>query len=171
MPSKSARKRESLALQAMGEQLIRLRESELDQVPLEEPLRLAVGEAQRMRSRAALRRQRQLIGKLMREADADAIASSLDAIGRRDRLATEAFHAAEEWRDRIAREGTAALAAFAARTGRPSTTLAALLRELRAARSEKAERAVRRRMFRAVRDELAASRRPEETTPGDGAER
>lgn len=169
MPSKSARKRESLALQAMGEQLIRLKESELDRVPLDEPLRLAVDEAQRMRSRAALRRQRQLIGKLMRAADADAIASSLNAIGRRDRLATEAFHAAEEWRNRIVGDRAAGLQAFTELTGRPSRKLAALLRDLDAARSEEAERAVRRRIFRAVREELAVAETREDAAPADEA--
>lgn len=171
MPSKSARKRESLALQAMGEQLIRLKDSELEQVPLEEPLRMAVGEARRMRSRAALRRQRQLIGKLMRAADADAIASSLDALGRRDRIATEAFHAAEEWRDRIVGDGAAGLQAFAELTGRPSPTLAHLLRDLDAARSEQAARVVRRRIFRVVREELAAAASREETALPEEATR
>lgn len=171
MPSKSARKRESLALQAMGEQLIRLKDSELGQVPLEEPLRLAVDEARRMRSRAALRRQRQLIGKLMRAADADAIAFSLDALGRRDRIATEAFHAAEEWRDRLARDGAAGLQAFANLTGQSSPTLAALLRDLDAARSEEAERAVRRRIFRVVREQLTAAASREDAASSDEATR
>ena len=52
-PSKSARKREYLALQKLGEELVTLRESELLSVPLDEDLLEAVREARRIKARAA----------------------------------------------------------------------------------------------------------------------
>lgn len=68
-PSKSAKKREYLALQKLGEELITLRESELATLPLDEELLLAIRDAQQITARGAMRRQKQFIGKLMRHAD------------------------------------------------------------------------------------------------------
>jgi ribosome-associated protein len=153
-PSKSARKRDYLALQSLGEKLIPLERGELEKLGLDEPLFEAVVCARNMRSRSALRRQRQLIGKLMRDADADAIQSSLDALGRQDRLDRDRFREAERWRDRICSEGAPAVAEFAARTERPAAGLEMLLRELEAAASEAGRRNVRRRIFRQLYREL-----------------
>ena len=68
-PSKSARKREYIALQKLGEELIALRESDLDGLPLDDRLREAVMDARQIKAHGALRRQRQYIGKLMRHID------------------------------------------------------------------------------------------------------
>jgi ribosome-associated protein len=68
-PSKSARKREYLALQKLGEDLIPLLESDLRSMNLGEALLDAVLEAKRMKKRGALRRQKQYIGKLMARLD------------------------------------------------------------------------------------------------------
>lgn len=64
-PSKSARKREYLALQKLGEELIALRASELQSMPLDEGLLEAIVEARHIKAHGALRRQKQYIGKLM----------------------------------------------------------------------------------------------------------
>jgi ribosome-associated protein len=72
-PSKSARKRAAHAAQALGERLIALRRDELAQLQLPERLLEAIETAQQLRSRGALARQRQFIGKLMREIDTHAI--------------------------------------------------------------------------------------------------
>ncbi|NIA28230.1 MAG: DUF615 domain-containing protein, partial [Desulfobulbaceae bacterium] len=77
-PSKSARKREHLALQKLGEQLIALNESELDSLSLEDRLLRAVQAARRMKAHGALRRQKQLIGKLMKNVDAEPIRIALN---------------------------------------------------------------------------------------------
>ena len=68
-PSKSARKREYIALQKLGEELVTLKPSELDSLPLDESLLEAVLEAKQMKAHGALRRQKQYIGKLMRHID------------------------------------------------------------------------------------------------------
>jgi len=68
-PSKSARKREYIALQKLGEELITLKESDLINLPLDDNLREAVLEAKQMKAHGALRRQKQYIGKLMRHID------------------------------------------------------------------------------------------------------
>jgi ribosome-associated protein len=76
-PSKSARKREFLALQKLGEDLITLKESDLRQIGLDEDLLEAVLEARRIKSNSALRRQKQYIGKIMRNVDPEPIRTAI----------------------------------------------------------------------------------------------
>ncbi|MGC4029764.1 MAG: ribosome biogenesis factor YjgA [Steroidobacteraceae bacterium] len=78
-PSKSARKRQAHALQKLGERLVRMRPAEAATLPLSEGLREAVEEARRLRSRGALARQFQYIGRLMRHEDLDALEAALAA--------------------------------------------------------------------------------------------
>jgi ribosome-associated protein len=68
-PSKSQRKRDAHALQALGSQLIALSAAQLARLALPEALHEAVVAAQRMRSHGARTRQMQYIGKLMRQLD------------------------------------------------------------------------------------------------------
>jgi 5-(carboxyamino)imidazole ribonucleotide mutase len=81
-PSKSARKRAAHALQKLGEELTELKDPDLLGLALPETLTLAIQEARRIRSRAALARQRQYIGKLMRALDPAAIEAALAARAR-----------------------------------------------------------------------------------------
>jgi len=76
-PSKSAKKREYLALQKLGEDLIGLNEPDLRKMELDEGLLEAVLEARRIKSRGALRRQKQYIGKLMRHVDPEPIRAAM----------------------------------------------------------------------------------------------
>lgn len=76
-PSKSARKRDFLALQKLGEELITLQESDLRQIGLDENLLQAVLEARQIKSRGALRRQKQYIGKIMRHVDPEPIRTAI----------------------------------------------------------------------------------------------
>jgi ribosome-associated protein len=98
--SKSQRKREMLALQGLGQQLVRLSDSNLNAIPMPEELRSAVLAAKTFQ-REALRRQLQHIGGLMREVDADAIRRALDAISQPHREKTQEFHEVERWRDAL----------------------------------------------------------------------
>jgi len=97
-PSKTALKRLAHDQQALGEALAGLPEARLAAVDMPEALRDALHEYQRTRSHEGLRRQRQLIGKLMRHADIaplqEAVAEA--QLGRaQDALA---LHRAEHWR-------------------------------------------------------------------------
>jgi 5-(carboxyamino)imidazole ribonucleotide mutase len=78
-PSKSARKRAALAAQKLGEELVLLKDTELQALDLPEALTEAIREARNIRSRAAGARQRQYIGKLMREIDPEPIIAALAA--------------------------------------------------------------------------------------------
>jgi ribosome-associated protein len=68
--SKTKRKQEMLALQALGVRLVTLNADQLALIELPEPLATAVAEAKRVRSREGHRRQLQYIGRLMWEVDA-----------------------------------------------------------------------------------------------------
>jgi ribosome-associated protein len=71
--SRSERKRRAEALQKLGVRLTGLRPARLESLQLPPELLEALREAQRLRSRAALARQRQFIGRLMRELEADVL--------------------------------------------------------------------------------------------------
>jgi len=77
-PSKSARKRAAHAAQALGERLIGLREADLVKLPLPEELLDAVRAARRIKAHGGLARQKQYIGKLMRDLDTVAIEAALE---------------------------------------------------------------------------------------------
>jgi ribosome-associated protein len=81
-PSKSARKREYIALQKLGEELILLKQSDLDSLPLDDNLREAVMEAQQIKAHGALRRQKQYIGKLMRHIDPEPLRAEMAKLRR-----------------------------------------------------------------------------------------
>jgi hypothetical protein len=69
-PSKSQRKREAHALQALGAQLVALPRAHLARIALPDTLREAVVTAQGLRPQGARRRHLQYIGTLMRQLDA-----------------------------------------------------------------------------------------------------
>ncbi len=78
-PSRSARKRESVALQKLGEELTGLSQAERSELNLPDELSEALADLDIIRDREAQRRQRQYIGKLMRSIDAAPIATALAA--------------------------------------------------------------------------------------------
>lgn len=81
-PSKTQRKREMHALQALGESLVELEDDEIARLPIDERLADAVRDARPMRSGEARRRQLQFIGRLMRNVDVDALRAALAEIRR-----------------------------------------------------------------------------------------
>lgn len=81
-PSKSARKREHLARQKLGEELIRLQETDLLAMGLDPDLLEAVLEAKRIKKHGALRRQKQFIGRLMGRIDPEPIRVALQRLRR-----------------------------------------------------------------------------------------
>ena len=149
-PSKTARKREQQALQDLGEHLIPLKSSELDAIGLSEDLLQAVRAATRMKSHGALRRQKQLIGKLMRQADADLVRARIDASGARDRAEKQMFAKAEKWRDKLLAGGSQQLQEFETASGASDAELRQLLADLAVTINERTEKTLKRQVFRRV---------------------
>jgi len=105
-PSKSAVKRQMLALQQLGEALVGLSEKQLGKIPIEDERLLAViREARAIRSHGARRRHLQLIGKLMRSTEVEPIESALQAMGRQQQGEADAFHRLEQLRDELLANG------------------------------------------------------------------
>ena len=153
-PSKSARKRAAHAAQDLGEALLRLPEAELAALELPEALLEAIRAGRRINSRAAGARQRQYIGKLMRQVDQEPIRAALAARSERDARETERFRRIENWRERLITEGEPALAELA--HWYPAIDVSAWRRRVGAARAERARSggaagAASRELFRALR--------------------
>jgi ribosome-associated protein len=155
-PSKSARKRAAHGAQKLGERLVELRDAELARLDLPERLVDAIRAARTIRTHGALARQRQLIGKLMRDVDPAPILAALDERGRFAALDAERFRRVEGWRDRLLREGEAGLDAL--REWRPDADFDALRTLLTTARDaaapQPARSAASRELFRRLRSAL-----------------
>jgi ribosome-associated protein len=108
-PSKSARKRDAAAAQGLGTKLIELKESDLRALNLDEKLLDAILLAKRITSRGGLARQRQYIGKLMRDVDTAPIEAALGAKSHATAMDAERHKRLETWRTRLLTEGAAAL--------------------------------------------------------------
>ena len=153
--SKSARKRETLALQALGERLVALPEATIRGLDTDEALKQAVLDAQEITAHGALRRQRQLIGKIMRRVDPEPLEAALEAATATDRAAAAIFRRAEEWRDRLVSEGRAALDEFTATVGE-NEELADCVSGLPQTVDPPRRKALKRRIFRLIHQKLAA---------------
>jgi ribosome-associated protein len=155
-PSKSERKRTEAERQNLGEALIDMQDQLLASLSLDERLFDAIHDARRMKSHEAQRRQRQFIGKLMRNVDPEPIVALLTRLKSDDRREKRVFADAERWRDRLVNQGPQALQAFNAEIGQSSAELGALLAELERAGSDREEITIRRKLFRCVHETLAA---------------
>ncbi len=155
-PSKSARKRHSDDLQALGEALIILPQSELDALPLPEQLREAVLLARRIKAHGGLYRQKQYIGKLMRKIDAEPIRAAMDAKRERERVAALRFRRIEQWRDRLIKEGAAVLDQLQSESGKQidAKVVEQLITRARTEREHQAPPHASRELFRLLKDVL-----------------
>ena len=97
-PSKTALKKQAHDQQALGEALAALSDARLAAVEMPEPLRDALHEYRRTRSHEGRRRQRQLIGKLMRQTDVAPLQEAVAAAQLGHAHDALALHQAEHWR-------------------------------------------------------------------------
>jgi ribosome-associated protein len=99
--SKTKRKAAMQALQDLGEELIALSSARLAQLELPDFLLDAVKETQRTTAHGALARQKQYIGRLMREIDTAPIADQLERWKGRHQEENAHFHQLEKLRARL----------------------------------------------------------------------
>lgn len=100
-PSKSAQKRAAMAIRALADELVALKPGLLTKVIGDEDVMRAVHDAQAINSFGALRRQKQYIARLLRDADVDKIREALQALQADDNQDKKRFRAAEKWRDAL----------------------------------------------------------------------
>ena len=152
-PSKSARKRDAAAAQELGTKLIDLKESDLRALDLGEKLLDAILLAKRITARGGLARQRQYIGKLMRDIDTAPVEAALNVKSRNAAFDAEKHKRVEAWRTRLLTEGPAALDELL--TWCPDAdrkSLQALIQKATGARVDSGSReAASRELFRTLR--------------------
>ena len=160
-PSKSQRKRDMHALQALGERLVELPPSQFERLALPAELVEAIVATRRITAREGRRRQLQYVGKLMRrtDVDPDAILAQLDVGDARHRLETAVMHAAERWRDTLI-ETPERVTEFVERHPAAARTLHALVRSARAEHAKQQRGRHYRELYRELRETLLADAEP-----------
>ena len=103
-PSKSELKRQMTERQKLAEVLAALSSDALKTIPLDEAIKKAIAETNKIKSFEAIRRHKQYLGKLMRFLDEEelaAIQKRLDAIQGVSKAETAKLHFLESYRDRL----------------------------------------------------------------------
>jgi ribosome-associated protein len=155
-PSKTRRKKDMHALQALGASLVELSAAQLAAIEMPEQLREAVLEARRITSREGRRRQMQYIGRLMREVDPAPIRAKLDEWLGQSRTATALMHAVERWRDRLLADEDALTAFAGEHSARDLQRLRSLVRTARAEQAAGKPPRASRELYREIRSLLEA---------------
>jgi len=151
-PSKSARKREATAAQDLGTRLIALKEAELTALQLPETLHDAILLAKRITSRGGLARQRQFIGKLMRDIDPAPIEAALNAESRTHAIDAEKHKRTEAWRLRLLNDPKALDELVELRPGTDRKAILALINKATGERVDSGSKAAAsRELFRTIR--------------------
>jgi ribosome-associated protein len=135
--SKSARKREAASLQELGVKLSALPDQEIKALDLPDNLFIALRDLRRLPSHGAQIRQRQYIGKLMRNIDPVPVLAKLAERKQRHDLEIRQFQEIERWRDRLLSEPKAALEELLKE--HPNADRAALAKLLEKAEKERVE--------------------------------
>lgn len=97
--SRSQQKREMLALEELGLQLVNVAPSQLAQLDLPADLVGALAELRSMKKHGAVRRQKQRIGALMRQIDPEPVEELVRKIREKGREEARYFQKLERWRD------------------------------------------------------------------------
>ena len=136
--SKSQKKRDMLALQALGVQLVQLSVETIRKLDLPEDLLTAVLDAKKIPTskHGGYKRQMQYIGRVMRHVDAAPIADRLEAMSAPNKKHTALHHLAERWRERLL-EDESAIGGFI--NDFADADRAAIEQHVRAAKDEKAK--------------------------------
>lgn len=173
-PSRTERKHESSALQALGVEMLDLRSEFLTRLALPDKLVEALAEARRITNFEGRRRQMQFIGKQMRLLDTrtlDAIRGALAAQHAPSAQETLLLHQVEDWRVRLLADDSAMDQWMQCSPATDAQQLRALIRQARKdAKPEKPGQAPRhgrayRDIFQLVREQLLRA----DATPDAGS--
>jgi ribosome-associated protein len=153
--SKSARKREAASLQELGVKLSALPDQEIKALDLPENLFIALRDLRRLPSHGAQIRQRQYIGKLMRNIDPEPVLAKLAERKQRHDVEIRQFQQIERWRDRLLSEPVSALDELLAEYPKADrATLAKLLEKSEKERLEQRSPVGARELFAFLRQLL-----------------
>jgi len=151
--SKTKRKHEMAHYQKVGESLIQLKDSDLDSFELDDGLRHAIDQAKRFKSHEALRRQKQYIGKLMRNANIEAIEERLHEMQCPHEQLTTDFKQLEQWRERLIEGNNTDIHALSETYPTvDKQKLRQLIKRSKKERSENAPPLAQRKLFKLLRE-------------------
>jgi ribosome-associated protein len=173
--SRTDEKRESLALQKLGEDLLTLRPDFMARLDLSEKLKDAVIEAKRITNFEGKRRQMQFIGKQMRLLEPEVVAAIKTILHEQQSGSASdiaALHQAQTWRDRLIADDDAFSEWIDKFPQTDSQQLRALIRQARKdAKPELPGQAVRHgRAFRDIFQIVRAALSPDNLLPDDPAD-
>ena len=106
--SKTQRKKDALALQALGDKLTYFAPSQLSKLPLTEAVITAIGEYNLLpKKHGARKRQLQLIGRLMRSCDYEVVSLAIEQLPRNEAQEPKDLRNIRELSEKILSEGNA----------------------------------------------------------------
>lgn len=163
--SKSEMKREMTRLQGIGNRLLELTPEKLKQFPLNDTLLGALLESQRLKSHEAKRRQLQYIGRLMRDADVEAIEKALDLQDPGSEVHLQLTILSERWRKELIEDADAMVRFFDAYPDVERQHMRQLIRNAQQEAKQFADSIEntntqfkhRRKLFQAIREEILPS--------------
>jgi len=123
---------------------------------LSESLLDAILAAKTITAHGAMRRQKQLIGKLMRNTDPDPIRAAIEGFGENDRMMKLVFRDAEAWRERLTSGDGNDLSEFSDLVGRRNEILAREIANWFSATNDETRKHIRRKIFREIHNELTS---------------
>lgn len=154
-PSKSQVKREVEALQALGEELVKLPVAQFKRIEIPDELRAAVADCRKITQNGALRRQKQYIGKLMRSIDPAPIQAQLDAFNGVSAAENLKLHQAEKWRDKLIADNESLTLFLNAHPNADATHLRQLIRNARDEAARGKPPKAFRELFKVIRETQA----------------
>jgi ribosome-associated protein len=154
-PSKSARKRHAESLQQLGIRLAALPDHEIEALHLPDKLLSALKELRRLPSHGAQVRQRQYIGKLMRNIDPEPVLAKLEGLKLRHDAEVRRFQQIERWRDRLLADPGSAEELLLAHPGADRQAVLGLIRKALDERAAERPSTGARELFNYLRQLLA----------------
>jgi ribosome-associated protein len=160
-PSRTQQRREALAIFELAERLVALKPAELEALPIPQPVREQIAQAQAIRTHIAHKRQVQFLAKTMRREDEEtlaAIRAQIEHSKGASRQETAILHLAENWRERLLAEGDEALAEWLQEYAHSDRQqLRQLVRNARDERAKAKPPRAQRELLRALRSTLGSA--------------
>lgn len=114
--SKSQIKRDMLALQALGSQLLDMKPKDWEQFPLGDTVLAALQESIRIKEKTARKRHKRRLGKLLRGEDLETINMLFERLDHQQQESNQRYHRLEKWRDRLILGGQGEITEFLEQT-------------------------------------------------------
>ncbi|GJI99106.1 hypothetical protein RugamoR57_58240 [Duganella caerulea] len=169
-PSKSELKRQSDALQKMGETLVESPRDRVKRVPMPEDVRDAILECQQITNHEGRRRALQFVGKKMRTLDETEVAviqQAIDSWKGASKSETAAMHALERRRDKLLTDDKALTTLLAENPELDVQHLRTLIRNARKEQAENKPPKAYREIFQILKQIEAGKNKPAAASADD----